>query len=257
MSIVIYGDFTDPDCYVAARRAGALARAGVEVDFRAVEARPETPIAGARLSVADQDLLSARFGELTALLRPGEELPWSMPTTRPRSEAAVAAYAQAHGTPADADVLQLLFELYWRHDFDIASPIALRAPLAGAFLRAGSEVDPVRRFGYAVTVDRGPISYEAFRRIRAWRAEWRDLGGAPLPVVLDGGATLHGGDALKRLAKRLDHVHDQEQAGGPEAIDPRRYPALSVRPSMAWTSRVGGLWSTAYRDEAAGVGSRS
>lgn len=257
MSLILYGDFTDADCYLAARRASALARAGTEVDFRGVEAHPRTPIAGARLSAADQDLLTARFGELTALLRPGEVLPWSLPAMRPRSEAAVAAYAQAHGTRVDTDVLQVLFELYWRDGVDIGSPNDLRAPLAGAFLRSGSPVDPVRRFGYAVTVDRGPITDEAYRRIRAWRAEWRELGGAPLPVLLDGGATLHGTDALTRLAKRLDHLDTPEQPGAPARTDPRRYPALGVRPSPAWTSQVGGLWSTAYRDEAAGVGSRS
>ena len=48
-------------------------------------------------------------------------------------------------------------------------------------------------------VDRGPVTTAAYRRIRAWRTEWQELGSPALPVLLVEGATLHGADALRRL----------------------------------------------------------
>ena len=37
MVLIVYGDFSCPDCYLASRRADALSAAGVTVDWRAVD----------------------------------------------------------------------------------------------------------------------------------------------------------------------------------------------------------------------------
>lgn len=244
MNVVVYADFTCPECYLASHRADALAAAGVLLDFRAVERRPELPIAGLRLSAADQDLLIARFDRLRDLLLPGERLPWSPARFTAKSEAAVSAYAEVYGSPVADEVRRLLFELYWCEGADIGSPAVLRGPLAGPVLRSGSASDSLHQTGYAVSVDRGPLTTDASRRISGWRAEWVGLGRPELPVVLVGGATLTGLDALRRLGKEIDYVGADVD---PALPDPRRYPHVDVRPSAAWVSQIGGRWRNLYR----------
>lgn len=183
MNNVVYADFTGPECYLAARRLDALAAADVSIDFRAVEHRPDLPVSGLRLSAADQDSVIRRFGVLEDLLLPGERLPWSLPPLTPKSQAAVSAYAEAYASPVAGEVRRLLFALYWREGADIGCPNVLRSPLAGPFLRSGSGADPLRQIGYAVSVDRAPITTDAYRRGISWRTEWRDLSSPKLPVL--------------------------------------------------------------------------
>lgn len=252
MSLTLYADFSTLDSYLAARRADILAAVGagspgIPVDFRVVEHRPELPVRGRRLSAADQDALTARFGQLERLLLPGESLPWDMPPITPKTEAAISAYAAIYGSPVDPEVRRLLFDLYWREGNDIGDPNVLRTPLAGPVLRAGSDSHPLREIGYVVSVDRAPLTTEAHRRIRAWRAEWHDLGSPELPVLLVGGATLHGIDALRRLGKEISYTGADV---APHLPDPRRYRPERVQPSPFWTSWVGGRWRNNYRLDA-------
>jgi hypothetical protein len=244
MSLTIYADFSCPDCYLAGRRADVLAAAGVATDWRAVEHVPHLPVGGRRMSPAEQDLLGERFAALSGLLLPDEELPFALPGLQPRTEASVSAYAEVYGTAVDDEVRRLLFDLYWQRGADIGSPTVLRTPLAGPVLRACSSAEPLRESGYAVSVDRGPITTDGYRRIRAWRSEWEELGNPPLPVVLIGGATLSGVDALRRLGKEIEYVDARVD---PTLDDPRRYPQIGDRPSVGWVSRVGGRWRNAYR----------
>jgi len=244
MSLIVYGDFSCPDCYLTSRRADALAAAGVPIDWRAVEHAPQLPVTGTRLSAADQQAVTERFAALDKLLLPDETLPWTVPASVPKTEAAVSAYAEAYGAGVADDVRRLLFKLYWLHGADIGSPNVLRTPLAGPTLRSRSLADPLRQSGYAVSVDRGPITTGAYRRIRSWRTEWRELGSPALPIVLTGGATLSGVDALRRLGKEIGYVDAQVD---PELDDPRRCPAISVRPSASWGSQIGGRWRNAYQ----------
>lgn len=244
MRLVVYGDFTSPECYLAARRCDVLNAAGVPVDFRAVEHRPDPAVTGARPRAADRDGLTERFRALQDLLLPGELLPWAMPPLIATSAAAVSAYAAVSDTPVAGEVRRLLFDLYWRGGVDIGNPNLLRAPLAGPVLRSGSASDPLRQIGYAVHVDGGPVTTDAWRRIRAWHAEWQDLGSPGLPVLLVGGATLHGIDALRRLGKELTYAGADVT---PMLPDPRRYASERVHPSPFWVSWVGGRWRTGYR----------
>jgi predicted DsbA family dithiol-disulfide isomerase len=89
MTMIVYADFACPNCYLASRRVDALRAAGVEVDWRAVEHRPATPIAGAHLNAARLDRFTTESAELSGMLLPGEKLPWTMPTRIPKTEAAV------------------------------------------------------------------------------------------------------------------------------------------------------------------------
>ena len=244
MVLIVYGDFSCPDCYLASRRADALSAAGVTVDWRAVEQLPGLPVSGRRLTGADRHALTDAFETLENLLLPGETLPWAMPTISPKTQASVSAYAEAYPGGVGDDVRRLLFELYWRQGLDIGSPTVLRTPLAGPILRARSDAEPLRESGYAVSVDRGPITAGAYQRIRAWRTQWHDLGSPALPIMLAGGATLNGVDALRRMAKETTYVG---AAVEPTLDDPRRYPQVTVRPPATWVSQVGGRWRTGYR----------
>lgn len=242
--LVVYADFTCPECYLAVRRADVLAAAGVPVDVRAVEHLPELPAASRRLTDADRNELTERFDALGSLLLSGETLPWSMPPVRPRSQAAVSAYAETYASPVAVEVRRLLFELYWREGADIGNPTVLRTPLAGAVLRSGITADPLWQSGYAVAMTGGPVTTAAYRRIRSWRDEWRDLGGPPLPIVLSDGATLHGIDAVRRLGKQITYAGVDL---APEVDDPRRYPSVDNRPPRGWVSEIGNRWRTSYR----------
>lgn len=244
MSLIVYADFVCPECYLASRRADALLACGVELDWRAVEHDQRLTVGPRRLPATEQDALAQRLAALQELLLAGETLPAAIPTIEPGTEAAVSAYAEAYGAGVGDDVRRLLFELYWRGGVDINSPALLRTSLAGPMLRGTSTAEPLRESGYAVTVDRGPVTTSAFRRIRAWRADWLGLGRPALPVVLTDGATLSGLDALRRLGKEISYVGAHVD---PELADPRRYPQITGTPQAAWVSQIGGRWRTSYR----------
>jgi hypothetical protein len=244
MSLTVYADFSCPACYLASRRADALSAAGCAIDWRAVEHAPRLPVTGLRLSDTDRDTLASRFAAFDDLLLHGETLPFTMPGLVPKTEAAVSAYAEAYGTRVCDEVRRLLFALYWRWGADIGSPTVLRTPLAGPILRAGSNSEPLRASGYAVSIDRGPITTGAHRRIRSWRSEWQELAGSALPIVLSDGATLVGVDALRRLGKEIAYVGAEVE---PEMDDPRRYPQISDHPSLSWVSQIGGRWRNVYK----------
>lgn len=250
MNLVVYADFTEPECYLAGRRVDALthsrlpARAEpVLVDWRAVECDPHRPVTGDSASGRADDLRSS-FDSLAPLLLPGEQLPWRLPPVVPKTQAAVSAYAEAHGTAVAAEVRRLLFDLYWREGADIGSPTVLRTPLAGPMLRSGATADPLRQFGYAVGPHRDPITSSAYRRIRDWRAQWLELGAPELPVVLVDGTTLTGLDAVRRLGKEIIRLDADVE---PKLGDARRYPPLDGAPALSWVSQIGGDWLHLYR----------
>ncbi|GAB3499877.1 DsbA family oxidoreductase [Flexivirga lutea] len=250
MDLVVYADFTEPECYLANRRVDALTQScgpaqpeTVTVDWRAVECCPGRPVTGIA-TPGEQERLRYRMQALQRLLLPGEWLPWHPSALVPKTQAAVSAYAQAHGTPVDAEVRRLLFDLYWTDGADIGNPTVLRSPLAGPMLRSGADCDPVRRFGYAVGPHRDPISSRAYRRVRAWRNEWQQMGAPQLPVLLVDGATLSGQDAVRRLGREILRLAVDTD---PVLSDARRYPELDGTPALSWVSQVGGDWLHLYR----------
>ncbi|HLT10579.1 MAG TPA: DsbA family protein [Micromonosporaceae bacterium] len=244
MSLVIYADFNCPWSYLASRRIDALAAAGVEADWRAVEADPRLPVTGQRLTADGRAALQQELSAVAGLLLPGEELPSRLPDLIPKTEAAVSGYAEAYGAGVGADVRRLLFAAYWLEGADIGDPNVLRTRLAGPILRGHSTADPLREAGFAVSVNRGPITTSAWRRVRAWRDEWNRLGRPALPVLLaDGEPPASGEESLRRLEKELARLGAPLN---PELPDPARYPAPTVRPAREWVSRVGGPWAYAW-----------
>lgn len=242
MSVIVFADLSCPECYLASRRADVLAAAGVGVEWRAVEHRRELPVGGSALDADAAAELERRFAVLETLLLPGEELPWTRPSVLVRTEAAVTAMAEAQCAGVGDEVRRLLFELYWRDGVNIGSPAQLRAPLAGPIRRGRSQADALRYSGYAVSVDRGPITTGAFDLIRRWRDQWAELGSPELPVVLVDGATVHGVDAVRRLGKQIAYVHAPLDPPSPTPAVVAR-----VHPGPGWTSRVGDPWRSDYQ----------
>lgn len=244
VSFVVYADFNCPWSYLASRRVDALVAAGVEVDWRAVEHDPGLPVTGRRLDQDGHIAVKEELAAVAELLLPGEELPWALPDLVPNTEAAVAGYAEAYGTPVADDVRRLLFGAYWVDGVDIGDPAKLRTRLAGPILRAQSTADPLRETGFAVSTSRAPMTTSAWRRIRAWRDEWTRLGTGIVPTLVETGrAPLTGASALHRLA---DEIIRAGAALDPDLPDPARYPAVRVRPPKTWLSGVGGPWARAW-----------
>jgi hypothetical protein len=186
--------------------------------------------------------IERRIAVLDGLLLPGEQLPWTAPSVVSRTEAAVTALAEAQCAGVGDEVRRLLFELYWQRRVDIGSPAQLRGPLFAPIRAGRSHADALSYSGYAVSVDRGPITTDAFDLIRRWRMQWAELDSPDLPVVLVEGATLHGLDAVRRLGKEIAYV---QATLDPSAPSPD--PVIRVRPGPEWTSWVGDPWRTAIR----------
>lgn len=244
MSVVIYGDFSSLACYLASHRVDALASVGVRIGWRAVECAPRLPVTGRRLDATDRGKLAGDQAEVTGLLLPEEELPWRMPAIVPKTEAAVSGYAEAYGAGLGEDVRRLLFTAYWVEGADIGDPGVLRRLLAGPILRGHSAAEPLCRSGYAVSMNRGPITTSAWWRIRAWRTDWERRGTGVVPTLVEDGAPpVSGAEVLRWLGKEITWAGTKVNPGLP---DPARYPTLAVRPAKQWVSRVGGPWARSW-----------
>jgi len=213
VSLIVYGDFTCPACYLASWRADLLPPGSDPVDWRAVEHQPRLPLTGHRPGRAQREGLEKQWRAVRALMLPGEDLPGRPPPSLASTRAAVAGYAEAYGAGVAERVRRLLFRAYWVDGKDIGDPEVLRVLLAAALLSGHSPSQPLQEWGYAVSPARGPITTGAFHRIRDWRRHWRDLG-EPLEPVLVGSdpSPISGGEALAELGRLVaDRLADPHQ----------------------------------------------
>ena len=115
MTVIIYGDFNCPYSYLASQRADLLSKAGVAVDWRAVEHDRRLPVTGSRPAA-------------TGLRGTGNSRRWPhspCPASRFRpgrrrlisnTEAAVAAYAEAVSDGVADELRGSLFRAIWGRD---------------------------------------------------------------------------------------------------------------------------------------------
>ena len=66
MTVIVYGDFNCPYSYLASQRADLLSRAGVAVDWRAVEHDRGLPVTGSR-SDSDRATWDRELAEVASL----------------------------------------------------------------------------------------------------------------------------------------------------------------------------------------------
>lgn len=206
MNQVVYADFACPACFLASLRVDQLLADGRPVpDWRAVEHRPRLPLTGLRLEASAHATRGRELEEVRALARLGEKLPETAPGQLPHTGSAVAAYAEAYGAGMADLVRPLLFRAYWVAGKDIGDPEVLRRLLPEAFGKGRRTSDPIRDFGYAVTSQHGPITTQAYRRIRQWQQDWLALGAGIGLTLVTGSTTVSGHSALAHLTEPAQH----------------------------------------------------
>ncbi|HET8600224.1 MAG TPA: DsbA family protein [Segeticoccus sp.] len=219
MGTIVYGDFSCPFSYLASWRADLLVGTDAVVEWRAVEHAPQTPLTGLRLDGDGSRDLAREWRQVQELLLPGEELPGRPPALLPSTRAAVAGFAEAVGAGVADQVRRLLFRAYWVEGLDIGNPEILRALLAAPIRAGHAKSAPLREFGYAVSPARGPVTSEAYRRIRAWHDAWTALGDRTIPALVQDGGVVTGVPALLRLGElageRVADPHDESVAALP------------------------------------------
>ncbi len=238
---LVYADFTSPSGCLASHRIDALRAVGVNIQWRAVELHPHLPVMGAPLRGQDSTAIDQAMTAVTGRLLPGEVLGWKTPAMAPHTQAAVAAFAEADGAGVADDVRQLLITAYWTRGVNIGDPEVLRRLIAGAILRGHSTSDPLKRFGYAVSPGRGPITTGASRRIRDWQAQWNQIETHEDLALVEEQGTSTGLDALDRL---FALATEASAPPNPPLPDPGRDPAVTMHPPLSWASTVGRPWAS-------------
>ncbi|MGA8048241.1 MAG: hypothetical protein WCA30_18465 [Dermatophilaceae bacterium] len=222
MSLIVYGDFTDPLSRVASQRVDALQLTGHDVQWRAVAHHHTTQVVAGPVSDRTHEHLEAvrRWWSEAAL--PGESVVLSEPRNSPCPDPPVAAYAEAMGASVADHVRALLFDAFWRDGEDIGNPDVLRRLLAVPMIHGDSRAEVHSESGYAVAVGGGPLTTDGWRRMGAWRREWVALGRPGLPAVCDGTDAYTGFEALDHLGSLLGgtRVPIGAVAGNPHALPP-------------------------------------
>jgi hypothetical protein len=218
-AVTVYGAFTCPYSYLASLRSTELDPESLAADWRMVTQGPRLPAGGRRLDDHARRELEAELDDVRALLLPGKEFPLNTPSFVPNTNATVAGYAEAYGAGVADEVRTVLFHAYWVDGADIGNPEILRRLLADPIRRGHSTSWALRDFGYAVSIAGGPITSEAYYRVRDWHAQWQQLSGGVVPILKSGDTLAVGvdavtrlGDALQRSAPAHDDVVSSETA---------------------------------------------
>jgi hypothetical protein len=201
MKVIVYGDFNCPYSYLASQRADLLDRAGVAVDWRAVEHDRGLPVTGSR-SDSDRDAWDRELAEVASLAQPGEQVPAGPPVLTSNTQAAVAAYAEAVSDGVADELRRRLFRAIWVQGLHLSSAYEVRHPITAVTWPqeditdrlAGPDIpslllhDPdltriVRRSGGTIVWDGQLLTTAGWRRIRQWRQEWLALPSQVVPAV--------------------------------------------------------------------------
>lgn len=227
---IVYADFNSPLCYVAGLWADRRAAEGIGIDWRAVEHVPSLSHLGVPNAAAPPALLRELAEAMPLPVPNGEDrLPDALPPVVSNTDAAVAAYAEAVTDGVQDELRRRLMRAIWIERRHLSSPYEVRSivadivyprvplvpylssDLAPALLRDPDLVRIVRRSGGTIAPDGGPLTTVAYRRIRAWREQWRALGRPDLPVLIDEHGALHAGpDAVLRLAGQPAPTPDRQ-----------------------------------------------
>jgi hypothetical protein len=220
--LIVYADFNSPLCYLASLWVDRRLAEGVEIEWRAVEHASGISHLGVPNAAAPATLLR-ELAEAVPLPVPDgtDRLPDSLPSVISNTEAAVAAYAEAVTDGVHDDLRRRLLRAIWieqRHlssayevrriITDVMYPRVALGPYRSSDLPHPLTRDPdlwraVRRSGGTIAPDGGPLTALGYRRIRAWREQWRALGRPDLPVLIDEHGAVHTGpDAVLWLAGR-------------------------------------------------------
>jgi len=218
VTVMIYGDFNCPYSYLASQRAGLLNRAGIAVDWRAVEHERRLPVTG---SLTDHDRAGwdRELTEVTSLALPGERVP-VLPVMISNTAAAVAAYAEAVSDGIDGELRRGLFRAIWVRGLHLSGAYEVRRlvtdvtwPCEGVAQRLASPDFPglllrdpdvtrvVRGSGGTIAFNGVPLTTTGWRRVRQWRQEWLALPSQVIPAVIGSDHIVRSGvEGLRYLA---------------------------------------------------------
>ncbi|MGH3279612.1 MAG: DsbA family oxidoreductase [Trebonia sp.] len=219
MAVIVYGDFNCPYSYLASQRADQLGRAGVTVDWRAVEHDPSLPATGSRAD-GEKDAWDREIAEVAALALPGELVP-VLPSVITHTEAAVAAYAEAVSDGLSDELRHSLFRAIWVQGLHLSSPYEVRRLVTGltwpqegvaerltnpdfpgTVLRDPDMTRSVRREGGTIALNGVPLTMTGWRRVRQWRQEWLALPSQVVPTVIGADEIVRPGiEGLRYLAE--------------------------------------------------------
>jgi len=202
MTVIIYGDFNCPYSSLASQRVDRLRKAGVAVDWRAVEHDRGLPATGLP-SGSDQASWGRELAEVASLALPGEPVPAGPPALISNTEAAVAAYAESVSDGVADELRGSLFRAIWAQGLNISSPHEVRRLVTGLMwpredvaVRLASPDFPslllrdtdmtriVRRSGGTIALNGVPLTTTGWRRVREWRREWLALPSQVIPAVI-------------------------------------------------------------------------
>jgi len=202
MNVVVYGDFNCPYSYLASQRADLLGRAGVAVDWRAVEHDRGLPVTGSR-SDRDRAAWDRELAEVASLALPGEDVPDGPPVLVSNTKAAVAAFAEAVSDGVAGELRRRVFRAIWVQGLHLSGAYEVRrlitavmwpeeditdrlaSPDIPSLLLHDSDLARiVRRSGGTIAPDGGPLTTAGWRRIRRWRQEWLALPSQVVPAVI-------------------------------------------------------------------------
>lgn len=124
--VTLFLDYSCPFCYVASHRLERLAeRYPLDILWRFLEARPETPADGARIT---DDTRGERGETVQAMVR-HDLLPWSPPPLRSNSRRALllAQAVQLHRRPRFLPLHRALFQAHFGDGRDLGDESVLLA----------------------------------------------------------------------------------------------------------------------------------
>ena len=239
MNVIVYGDFNCPYSYLASQRADLLSRAGVAVDWRAVEHDRGPPVTGSR-SDRDQAMWDRELAEVASLALPGERVPERPPVLVSNTGAAVAAYAEAVSDDDGDELRRRLFRAIWVQGLHLSSAYEVRRLITAVMwpqeditdrlaspefpsllLRDPDMARIVRRSGGTIAPDGGPLTTTGWRRIRRWRQEWLALPSHVIPAVIGPDQNARPGiEGLRYLAELAGRADPRRRLPVPAGTAP-------------------------------------
>jgi 2-hydroxychromene-2-carboxylate isomerase len=201
VTVIIYGDFNCPYSYLASQRADLLNKAGIAVDWRAVEHDRRLPVTGSRTDT-DRAGWERELAEVALLALAGEQVP-VLPMMISNTEAAVAAYAEAVSDGINGGLRRSLFRAIWVRGLHLSSPYEVRrlvtdltwphedvaqrlasSDFPGLLLRDPDVTRVVHRSGGTIALNGVALTMTGWRRVRQWRQEWLALPSQVIPAVI-------------------------------------------------------------------------
>lgn len=243
MAVIIYGDFNCPYSYLASQRGDRLSKAGIAVDWRAVEHDRRLPVTGSRTDAGRAEW-DRELTEVTSLALPGEQVP-VLPVMISNTEAALAAYAEAVGDGIGGELRRSLFRAIWVQGLHLSRPSEVRRlvtdltwPREDVGQRLASPDFPglllwdpdmarvVRRSGGTVALNGVPLTTTGWRRVRQWRQEWLALPSRVIPAVIGSDHIVRPGvEGLCYLAGLVGSASLPARAGAAPGRDGGQAPA--------------------------------